>query len=327
MGTDKAFLEWQGRTLLAHAMQILSDITPDVRILGARQKFEKYGQVVEDEYADHGPLAGIHAALRAGASVLNLVLAVDMPLVETRFLQYLVQEAGKCGATVTLPRAGGVWQPLCAVYRPSFAALVEPALLQNRNKIDALFAATEVRILEEAELFEARILARYFSEPQYAGRAAAHASQSERSRSADADLTMPDNPPLTPYIDFQHVSKAFGDNRVLDDVSFNVRAGETVCILGRSGVGKSVSLHHIMGFLKPDAGRVIVAREDITEYNEEQLEAVRKKVTMVFQNGALFDSLTVGENVAFPLASAGISRRTRSFRSSTACLRWWALPT
>ena len=112
---------------------------------------------------------------------------------------------------------------------------------------------------------------------------------------------MPENAQLAPYIDFQHVSKAFGDNRVLDDVSFNVLAGETVCILGRSGVGKSVSLHHIMGFLKPDAGRVIVAREDITEYTEEQLEAIRKKVTMVFQNGALFDSLTVGENVAFPL--------------------------
>ncbi len=106
---------------------------------------------------------------------------------------------------------------------------------------------------------------------------------------------------IIPYIDFQHVSKAFGDNRVLDDVSFNVRAGETVCILGRSGVGKSVSLHHIMGFLKPDAGRVIVAHQDITDYNEVQLEAIRKKVTMVFQNGALFDSLTVGENVAFPL--------------------------
>jgi phospholipid/cholesterol/gamma-HCH transport system ATP-binding protein len=112
---------------------------------------------------------------------------------------------------------------------------------------------------------------------------------------------MADEPQLTSYIDFQHVSKAFGDNRVLDDVSFNVRAGETVCILGRSGVGKSVSLHHIMGFLKPDAGRVIVAHEDITEYTEQQLEAIRKKVTMVFQNGALFDSLTVGENVAFPL--------------------------
>ena len=112
---------------------------------------------------------------------------------------------------------------------------------------------------------------------------------------------MPDENQVTPYIDFQHVGKAFGDNRVLDDVSFNVRAGETVCILGRSGVGKSVSLHNIMGFLKPDAGRVIVAHQDITDYNEVQLEAIRKKVTMVFQNGALFDSLTVGENVAFPL--------------------------
>jgi phospholipid/cholesterol/gamma-HCH transport system ATP-binding protein len=104
-----------------------------------------------------------------------------------------------------------------------------------------------------------------------------------------------------PYIEFQHVSKAFGDNHVLNDVSFFVYPGETLCILGRSGVGKSVSLHHIMGFLKPDSGRVIVAFHDITDYAEEQLEAIRKKVTMVFQNGALFDSLTVGENVAFPL--------------------------
>jgi len=112
---------------------------------------------------------------------------------------------------------------------------------------------------------------------------------------------MPDDPQSTPYIEFKHVSKAFGDNRVLDDVSFDVRAGETVCILGRSGVGKSVSLHHIMGFLKPDSGRVIVAHEDVTDYDEMQMEAIRKKVTMVFQNGALFDSLTVGENIAFPL--------------------------
>ena len=103
------------------------------------------------------------------------------------------------------------------------------------------------------------------------------------------------------YIEFQHVYKAFGENRVLDDVSFNVNPGETVCILGRSGVGKSVSLQHILGFLKPDSGRVMVAQEDITDYSEEQMERIRKKVTMVFQSGALFDSLTVGENVAFPL--------------------------
>ncbi len=104
-----------------------------------------------------------------------------------------------------------------------------------------------------------------------------------------------------PYIEFKDVSKAFGSNRVLDHVSFDVLPGETVCILGRSGVGKSVSLHHIMGFLKPDSGRVIVAYEDVTDYTEQEMERIRKKVTMVFQNGALFDSLTVGENVAFPL--------------------------
>src|SRR5690242_425262 len=109
------------------------------------------------------------------------------------------------------------------------------------------------------------------------------------------------NPEQKPYVEFQNVYKAFGDHKVLEDVSFLVYPGETLCILGRSGVGKSVSLHHIMGFLKPDSGRVIVAFEDITNYTEAQLEPIRKKVTMVFQNGALFDSLTVGENVAFPL--------------------------
>lgn len=108
-----------------------------------------------------------------------------------------------------------------------------------------------------------------------------------------------------PYIEFKHVSKAFGDNVVLDDVSFDVLPGETVCIVGRSGVGKSVSLQSIMGFLKPDSGLIIVAYEDITDYAEDQLERIRKKVTMVFQNGALFDSLSVGENVAFPLRERG----------------------
>src|SRR5881409_3793192 len=107
--------------------------------------------------------------------------------------------------------------------------------------------------------------------------------------------------PQAAYIEFKNVSKSFGDNHVLDNVNFNVMPKETVCILGRSGVGKSVALHHIMGFLKPDSGRVIVAFEDITEYPEIELERIRKKVTMVFQSGALFDSLSVGENVAFPL--------------------------
>jgi len=106
---------------------------------------------------------------------------------------------------------------------------------------------------------------------------------------------------LGPYIEFKEVSKSFGSKKVLDKVSFSVMPAETVCILGRSGVGKSVSLHNIMGFLKPDSGRLIVAYQDVTDYTDEQMDEIRKKVTMVFQNGALFDSLTVGENVAFPL--------------------------
>jgi phospholipid/cholesterol/gamma-HCH transport system ATP-binding protein len=104
-----------------------------------------------------------------------------------------------------------------------------------------------------------------------------------------------------PYIAFEHVSKSFGELVVLDDVSFFVNPGEILCILGRSGVGKSVSLQQIMGFLKPESGKILVAGENITGFDEEQMQAIRRKVTMVFQNGALFDSLSVGENVAFPL--------------------------
>ncbi len=107
------------------------------------------------------------------------------------------------------------------------------------------------------------------------------------------------------YIEFQHVFKSFDDNLVLDDVSFHVDRGETCVIMGRSGVGKSVTLKHIMGFLKQDSGRVIVAGQDISGWNEDQLAEVRRKVTMVFQSGALFDSLSVAENVAFPLRSNG----------------------
>ena len=104
------------------------------------------------------------------------------------------------------------------------------------------------------------------------------------------------------YIEFSHVSKAF-DHPVLVDCSFHADSGETLGIIGRSGVGKSVALSHMMGFLKPDQGRVVAAHEDITDYRESELSRIRKKVTMVFQSGALFDSLTVGENVAFPLES------------------------
>lgn len=108
-----------------------------------------------------------------------------------------------------------------------------------------------------------------------------------------------------PYIAFEHVSKAFGPVVVLEDVSFFVMPGEVLCILGRSGVGKSVSLEQIVGFLKPDSGVIRVAGENIVDYNDDQMQPIRRKVSMVFQSGALFDSLSVRENVAFSLRERG----------------------
>ena len=113
-----------------------------------------------------------------------------------------------------------------------------------------------------------------------------------------------------PYIRFVHVSKAFGEQAVLDNVSFEVRQGEMLVVLGRSGVGKSVTLKHIMGFLQPDAGEVWVAGREVSRLPERELLDLRRKVTMVFQSGALFDSLTVAENVAYPLRERSVRQET-----------------
>jgi phospholipid/cholesterol/gamma-HCH transport system ATP-binding protein len=107
------------------------------------------------------------------------------------------------------------------------------------------------------------------------------------------------------FISFSHVSISFGDRQVLEDISFYVDHGQTLCILGRSGVGKSVALRMLMGFLTPDEGSIRVDGQEITTLNEEGMRAIRKRITMVFQNGALFDSLSVRENVAFPLRERG----------------------
>ncbi len=108
-----------------------------------------------------------------------------------------------------------------------------------------------------------------------------------------------------PIIVFENISISFGDRSVLEDVSFSVERGHTLCILGRSGVGKSVSLRMLMGFLKPDSGSIRVEGQEITTLSEEGMQEIRKRVTMVFQNGALFDSLSVRENIAFPIRERG----------------------
>ena len=105
----------------------------------------------------------------------------------------------------------------------------------------------------------------------------------------------------TAAVVFEHVSKSFGTKQVLRDVSFDVRAGEALCILGRSGTGKSVTLKLIVSLLKPDQGKIWVEQDEIPHLGESELSRVRRKMGFLFQDAALFDSLTLYENLALPL--------------------------
>jgi phospholipid/cholesterol/gamma-HCH transport system ATP-binding protein len=111
---------------------------------------------------------------------------------------------------------------------------------------------------------------------------------------------------VTPAIEFRDVTLSFDDRVVLDRMSFTVQKGETKIILGGSGGGKSTTIKLILGLLKPDSGRIIVDGEDITDYTEAEMMSVRKKIGMVFQEGALFDSLSVYDNVAYRLHEQGV---------------------
>src|ERR1043165_8040595 len=109
-----------------------------------------------------------------------------------------------------------------------------------------------------------------------------------------------------PAIEFRNVVLAFDDRVILDNLSFKVMKGETKIILGGSGGGKSTIIKLVLGLLKPDEGTVLVDGEDVTDYSEDQMMRVRKKIGMVFQEGALFDSLSVYDNVAFRLHEQGV---------------------
>lgn len=152
MGREKAMLELGGSTLLERALQLALTVAAEAMVVGSRGEFERYGRLLEDVYPGQGPLGGIHAALWASPTDLNLILAVDTPFLEARFLEYLVAQARESGAVVTLPRTADGFHPLAAVYRRAFREVAEQALAEGRNKIDALFAQVETRVLEEEEL-------------------------------------------------------------------------------------------------------------------------------------------------------------------------------
>ncbi len=152
LGSEKALVELEGETLLVRALRLCRSLTAAVYVAGPADKFAALGAVVEDVHRGCGPLGAIHAALSASTTDLNFILAVDMPFVVPAFAEHLVAQARASGAVVTVPRVGGRFEPLCAVYRRPFRDTAQAALEQGRYKIDALFPLVTVRVLDADEL-------------------------------------------------------------------------------------------------------------------------------------------------------------------------------
>jgi molybdopterin-guanine dinucleotide biosynthesis protein A len=169
---DKAFLDLDGQTLVARGLNAMGGVCDSVSIVGDPGKFLNYGignpppirwgPVIVDIFPGCGPLGGIHAALTHSAAELNLMLAVDMPFVTENLLAFLFQAAEQSDAVLTVPRAGGRLQPLCAIYRRAFFSAAEQALAAGNYRIDATFADTSVHLIEEGELAAAGFSERSF---------------------------------------------------------------------------------------------------------------------------------------------------------------------
>ena len=156
MGADKAFVQLEGRTLLARVIDAARSITPNVGIVGDPAKFASFAPVVEDIFPGCGPLAGIHAALTNTTADLTIILAVDLPFVSPPLLRFLIDRAEQSPASgAIIPRVDQRWQPLCAVYRRQFATVAETALRAGHYKIDPLFSASTTHAIEERELQDA----------------------------------------------------------------------------------------------------------------------------------------------------------------------------
>jgi molybdopterin-guanine dinucleotide biosynthesis protein A len=151
MGRDKALVPVGERTFLQIALDNASAVCPKPIIVGPRSLYASYGEVIEDLVPGCGPLSGIHAALSVTTSDLNLVVSVDMPLMDSKFLPWLISTAATDKAVATVPRSGGRLQPLCAVYRRTILPEIEAALAHGRYKVDALFAKVPTRVIAEEE--------------------------------------------------------------------------------------------------------------------------------------------------------------------------------
>ena len=131
--------------------------------------------------------------------------------------------------------------------------------------------------------------------------------EEEQLEPTDLEVAVDNVERAVPAIEFRDVHLSFEDKKILNGISFTVRRGETKVILGRSGGGKSTTIRLILGLLKPDSGQILIDGEDITNYSEVEMMKVRAKIGMIFQEGALFDSLSVYDNVAYRLHEQGVS--------------------
>jgi len=152
MGSDKALLRLGGLTLLERALQTSRQIAEHVYIVGPRERYALFGDVIEDLYPDCGPLGGIHAALSATTTDLNLMLSVDMPLMTASFLEWLVSQARPAPESIVVPHALGGLQPLCAIYRPHVRVAAEEALQRGAYKIGRMFEAVSTREISPREI-------------------------------------------------------------------------------------------------------------------------------------------------------------------------------
>ena len=152
MGSDKAMLSWAGETLIQRTLAVARQACGQVFICGSRDLYGKFGEVVEDAQPGCGPLSGIHAALRATQTDLNLILSVDLPLMTAEFLAWLLQQARSGQQRITAPEANGNLQPLCAVYHREALGIVDEALAKGDLKVTRLFHRTTTRIIGEREI-------------------------------------------------------------------------------------------------------------------------------------------------------------------------------
>jgi molybdopterin-guanine dinucleotide biosynthesis protein A len=155
MGADKALLRFGEHCLLELAVRKASSVAADTWIVGDAESYSAFGRTIGDQFKGCGPLGGIHAALSASDGELNLVFSVDMPLMTSQFLAWLVDRAADGSQLATVPRVNGRSQPLCAVYRRAALSVVEGALKAEAYKVDRIFGAVPTRYIEEEEILAA----------------------------------------------------------------------------------------------------------------------------------------------------------------------------